>query len=79
MHERGPGPALEDRAVGLAEAPGGVAFDAQRVEHGGGNPRQLGADVDQDRLHAPPFARTSWILDRDIHAEGPHIAGHNCS
>src|SRR5207253_1226948 len=79
VDERGTGPALEDRPVGLPEAPRVVPLDTQGLKHLGRHPRQFRAGVHQHRFEGAPLARAGGVLDLDVYAERSHIVPHNSS
>src|SRR2546423_10189581 len=79
VNERGTSPTLEDRPVGLPEAPRVVPLDTERFENLGRNPRQLRSSVDQNRSQGASLARAGRVLDLDVYAESPHVVGHSSS
>lgn len=68
---------LEHRAVRLTKVPDLLPLDAETLEHLGGNPRELGAGVDEDTVKNLARSRTREILDLDIDAKGAHVLGHD--
>jgi len=79
MDKRRAGPSLENRPVGLPEAPLVVPLDAQGLERGRWEPRQFRTSVHQHGRERSSLARTRGILDLDIYAKGSHVVSHNRS
>src|SRR2546421_734804 len=79
VDERRTGATLEDRSVGLPEAPGGISLDAEGFENLGRNPRQLRARVHQYRPEGSSLAGAGGVLDLDVYAESSLVVGHSSS
>jgi hypothetical protein len=79
VNERAAHPPFDDAPVGLPESPLAVALDAERLQHGGWHPRQLGTRVHEHRPQGAALAGARRVLDRDIHAERSHVVAHHSS
>src|SRR6267378_194393 len=72
-------PSFDDGPVGLPKTPSGEALDSERLQDGGGHPRQLCTRVDEDGRQRPPLAGAGGVFDLDIDAECSHVVGHDSS
>src|SRR6266705_238266 len=79
VDERSTGPTLEDRSVGLAEAPRVVPLYTEGFKNLGRDPRQFRSGVHQHGLESSSLARAGGVLDLDVYAEGSHVVGHRSS